>query len=154
METIDLKAFRKANKISQLQLAECLGVGQPFISQIEKGLRPLPKEYISKLSANKKWDTTMLTVQMPSTSQKMIHGLDTSSLLRGMKITSAHVQDAVNKAAVRVVQPEGKIVQSYLEQKVKDLDAKIAAKDELINQLYEQIGMLKAELNLAKEGKV
>jgi transcriptional regulator with XRE-family HTH domain len=58
---IDLKAFRKANSITQNDLAAFMGVGQGFISQIEKGDRPLPKEYISKLLANEfGWDTSML----------------------------------------------------------------------------------------------
>ena len=59
---IDLKAFRKINSITQVDLADYLGVGQGFISQIEKGSRPLPKENISKLLANPfGWDTSMLT---------------------------------------------------------------------------------------------
>ena len=70
---IDLKAFRKANSISQVELAEYLSVGQSFISQVEKGSRPLPKEYISKLSANPHhWDTSMLIEvkpQAPAPSQ-------------------------------------------------------------------------------------
>ena len=48
-DMIDLKLFRKANKITQSELADYLGIGQPFISQIEKGGRPIPSEYISKL---------------------------------------------------------------------------------------------------------
>ena len=70
---IDLKAFRKANHLTQIDLAEYLGVGQGFISQIEKGDRPLPKEYISKLSASPHhWDTSMLIEvkpQAPAPSQ-------------------------------------------------------------------------------------
>lgn len=63
---IDLKAFRKVNSITQVDLAAYLEVGQGFISQIEKGSRPLPKEYISKLSANPYgWDTTMLEERNP-----------------------------------------------------------------------------------------
>jgi transcriptional regulator with XRE-family HTH domain len=60
MQDIDLKAFRKANKLSQIQLAEFLGVGQSFISQVELGSRPLPQEHISKILANKEWNTSML----------------------------------------------------------------------------------------------
>jgi transcriptional regulator with XRE-family HTH domain len=57
----DLKAFRKINSITQVDLADYLGVGQGFISQIEKGSRPLPKENISKLLANPYgWDVSML----------------------------------------------------------------------------------------------
>ena len=57
----DIKEFRKINKITQSELAEYLCIGQPFISQIEKGIRPMPSEYISKLLANKEWDTSMFT---------------------------------------------------------------------------------------------
>lgn len=58
---IDLKAFRKVNSITQVDLANYLEVGQGFISQIEKGSRPLPKEYISRLLANPYgWDVSML----------------------------------------------------------------------------------------------
>lgn len=59
---IDLKMFRKANHLTQIDLADFFGVGQGFISQMENGDRPIPKEYISKLLANNySWDTSMLT---------------------------------------------------------------------------------------------
>lgn len=59
---IDLKAFRKKNSITQVDLAAYLAVGQGFISQIEKGERPLPKDYISRLLANPYgWDTSVLS---------------------------------------------------------------------------------------------
>ncbi|SBW05603.1 XRE family transcriptional regulator [uncultured Dysgonomonas sp.] len=46
---LDLKQFRKENKITQIQLAEYLSVTQGFISQIEKGVSQLPEIYISKI---------------------------------------------------------------------------------------------------------
>lgn len=48
----DLKLFRKVNKLTQFQLADYLGVTQGFISQVEKGIRPIPDEYISKIIAD------------------------------------------------------------------------------------------------------
>ena len=61
MEMIDLKSFRIANKLSQTKLAEYLGVLQGFISQMEKGLRPIPAAIISKIENNSEgWDTSML----------------------------------------------------------------------------------------------
>lgn len=51
----DLKSFRRVNKITQSDLAEYLGVGQSFISQIEKGDRPIPSEHINKILANRDW---------------------------------------------------------------------------------------------------
>lgn len=63
---VDFKAFRKANHLTQIDLADYLGVGQGFISQIEKGDRPMPKESISKILANPYgWDVTMLTSDQP-----------------------------------------------------------------------------------------
>jgi transcriptional regulator with XRE-family HTH domain len=58
---VDFKAFRKANHLTQIDLADYLGVGQGFISQIEKGDRPMPKESISKILANPYgWDVSSL----------------------------------------------------------------------------------------------
>lgn len=48
----DLKKFRKENKLTQVQLAEYLNVTQGFVSQVEKGARPMPEEYISKIIAD------------------------------------------------------------------------------------------------------
>lgn len=49
---LDLKKFRKENKITQIQLAEYLNVTQGFISQVEKGISQLPEVYISKILAD------------------------------------------------------------------------------------------------------
>lgn len=58
---IDLKSFRKKNSLTQIDLANYFGVGQGFISQMEKGDRPIPKECISKILANPNgWDVSML----------------------------------------------------------------------------------------------
>lgn len=44
----DFKRFRKDNKWSQEQAAVYFGCGQSFISQIEKGARPIPGDFIEK----------------------------------------------------------------------------------------------------------
>lgn len=41
---VNLKAFRKANKLTQMQVAEYLGIGKSFISRIESGSVGLPEE--------------------------------------------------------------------------------------------------------------
>lgn len=46
----DLKRFRKERKLSQTVLADALGVGQSFISQIESGKDPMPDAFIKKLA--------------------------------------------------------------------------------------------------------
>lgn len=62
MKGIDLKAFRKANNLTQEKLGEYLGIKKSFISTIESGKDPMPKDKLSKLLENPyRWDTTMLT---------------------------------------------------------------------------------------------
>lgn len=81
---IDLKAFRKVNSLTQIELAEYFGVGQGFISQMEKGDRPIPREYISKILANQNnWDTTMLAPrdEMPRLVAENIPQLSNVELL-------------------------------------------------------------------------
>lgn len=62
MKSIDIKAFRKSNDLTQTDLGDYLGCTKAFISAIEKGLRPLPDEMYSKLIDNpNNWDISMLT---------------------------------------------------------------------------------------------
>lgn len=49
---LNLKALRKAKKITQQELAELLGCDQSFISQIESGRRPIPEDFIERLVEN------------------------------------------------------------------------------------------------------
>lgn len=44
----DFKAFRKENKLSQIEAANYFNCTQGFISQIEKGTRPIPATFIEK----------------------------------------------------------------------------------------------------------
>lgn len=44
----DFKAFRKDNNLSQIEAAEYFGCNQSFISQIERGNRPIPETFIEK----------------------------------------------------------------------------------------------------------
>lgn len=62
METIDLKAFRKANNLTQTELGEYIGCEKAFISAVENGRSKLPKKMFALLLQNPKgWDTSMLT---------------------------------------------------------------------------------------------
>lgn len=57
----DFKRFRRANKLTQADIAACLGCTQGFISQVEKGVSTLSPEFISIILANPDWDTSMFT---------------------------------------------------------------------------------------------
>lgn len=55
---IDLKAFRKANDIRQQELADWLGIGQGYVSQMENGERPIPESIEAKILSNDRgWKT-------------------------------------------------------------------------------------------------
>lgn len=61
MKVIDIKGFRKANRIPQIELAEYLGVSNSFISQIERRERDIPDSKLDKIMRNDKgWDTSMI----------------------------------------------------------------------------------------------
>ena len=59
----DLKAFRKANRISQQELAEYLNIGQGFVSQMERGDRPIPKPILEKIMDNPEWSVVIDTLE-------------------------------------------------------------------------------------------
>lgn len=69
MSKIDIKAFRKANRLSQKDLADFLGVGQGFISQIESGDRPMPMNLLDKILEHEGWDTTSIVPERPVESE-------------------------------------------------------------------------------------
>ena len=133
MHRIDLKAFRRANKISQLDLADFFGVGQSFISQVEKGDRPLPKDYISKLLAHSSWDTSTIKVVAPGLTQ----GIATPRV----------------KVVGDVARREAESERAY-ELLVKDYKRQIADKDATIQELCKKIGMLEAKIELLGKGDI
>ena len=58
----DLKKFREANNLTQVELAKYLGVEQGFISQTESSDRPVPQKYIDKILNNTNWwDISMMS---------------------------------------------------------------------------------------------
>lgn len=57
----DLRAFRKANKLKQEDLAKYLNTTRAFISMVETGAGKLPPEKLSLLRNNTQgWETSML----------------------------------------------------------------------------------------------
>ena len=58
----DLKKFREANNLTQVELAKYLGVEQGFISQMESSDRLVPQKYIDKILNNTNgWDISMMS---------------------------------------------------------------------------------------------
>lgn len=114
-KTIDIKAFRKANDLSQVELAKFLGVGQSFISQIEKGDRPLPSDSLDKIMANNEWDHSALVGSAQiNTASVVING-----------------NENCNSPDVLRAQIE------LLDERIKEKDAQIKEKDAQIKALLD-----------------
>ena len=98
MDTI--KNFRKSNRISQIELAGYLGVTQGFVSQMEKGICPIPDWVISKiLESPNGWDTSMLEdQQQPKLVAEQIPQLsNVEILLRDLLAEKEAKIDALNE---------------------------------------------------------
>jgi transcriptional regulator with XRE-family HTH domain len=129
MEIIDLKAFRKANNISQVQLAEYLGVVQSFISQVEKGVRPIPKEFISKITANQDWDTSMLiSASKPIELDVMDH------MFKGPLLDLVEKANKANEMLLSMLQAKDEYIKNVTEL-LLEAQAEISSLREEINQL-------------------
>lgn len=89
---IGLKAFRKANNLTQSQLGEYLDMKKSFISRVENGQVKLPPTKLTKLLENPyNWDTsmlmnergtTMINAQAVGRGNATMHVGDDSSALR------------------------------------------------------------------------
>lgn len=89
-----LKEFRKKNLLTQMELAEFLEIQQGFVSQIEKGERPLPKNIISKILANQKnWDTSMFN----SKEEEKRSSSDAEGVVELLKQQNAELQEKIDK---------------------------------------------------------
>ena len=117
---IDLKAFRKANHLTQIELANYFGVGQGFISQIEKGDRPIPPEYISRISANPNgWDVSMLKSDQPENpmgeqpvlmAEHIAQLSNTEILLRDLLAEERARNEALNEVIWELKKENGKLM--------------------------------------------
>lgn len=63
MYKIDLKEFRRVNKMTQQDLAEYLGITQSYVANMEKGRDAIPDKYIRKILEDSSVDSTMLVVE-------------------------------------------------------------------------------------------
>lgn len=80
---VNLKSFRKANKLTQLQVAEYLGIGKSFISRIESGNVGMPEEKLIKLRENDRgWDVSMLADEPAGNSSGNVNSVVNSKNFR------------------------------------------------------------------------
>lgn len=116
--------FLSVNKLKKKEIAAYLGVSNAFITQLCNGSRTLPADKLALIKANEEWDTSMLT---PKSKYIVADGL-----LEGVGL-------AREKSAEE-------LLVSYLQDKIAD-------QDRVIRELYKEIGMLQAKLDLARKGE-
>ena len=71
MYKIDIKEFRRKNRLTQKQLAAYLGIGQGFVSQMENGINPIPEKYIRKILEDSAFDSSMIVIESVDPEVKM-----------------------------------------------------------------------------------
>lgn len=121
---IDLKGFRKRNKLTQIELAKYLGVLQGFVSQIESGNSKLPEDKLKMLLENPNgWDTTLLT--------KATHVGDNrvTAKVAGNGSVSTNINYGSDECTV-------------LKERIKYLEQSLAEKERLIEEKERLIGVL------------
>lgn len=123
MKTIDIKAFRKKNNLTQADLAAYLGVSQPFLSQIEKGSSPLPAEYLEMILSHPEWDVSML-----------IGGISNSVVIAG---NDNHHNNIDNRHYYSDSPDVLRAQIELLDERIKEKDAQIKEKDAQIKSLLE-----------------
>lgn len=62
MYKFDIKEFRRSNKMTQQELADYLGIGQAYISNMENGRDKVPDKYIRKILDDPNVDSSMVQV--------------------------------------------------------------------------------------------
>ena len=114
MDTI--KKFRKCNKISQVSLAEYLGVTQGFISQMENGASAIPDSVLRTILVNAyNWDASMLRdsdqpenpTEAPGTERAALSSAE--MLLRDMLTEKEGKIDALNQVIWELKEENGKL---------------------------------------------
>lgn len=103
---LDIKTFRRYNRISQKELAAYLEVGQGFISQMERHARPIPGSVLEKLRANPKWEIRENMYVSPSFSSEDPETLDRETLIREVKTLRIQVAklDALNQKYLTIIE--------------------------------------------------
>ena len=92
MAQINLKDFRKRNGISQQALADYLCIGQGFVSQMEKGSRPIPKQVMDKIKENPDWIVEFDDDLRPG-KRNLIPLYDDAATIGGTNEMAANVDD-------------------------------------------------------------
>jgi transcriptional regulator with XRE-family HTH domain len=136
----DLKAFRKANKLTQEQVADYLGIKKPFICKIETGRESFPEKHLRKLLGNPHgWDITHLA-EVSETSAETSNTPDT---------TEQPTEDVV-VISTQVLE-EMSAQRQLTEQALALVQEQLEAKQETIEAVREQLATTQEQLTTSQE---
>lgn len=134
MEHIELKQFRKVNRLGQSEVAEYLGVSRAQVSMIERGKSRLTNENLRKLIANQfGWDISMLPRDPLAASSGVV--FNGANEMHNSTIDNRHYYSEspdILRAQIDI-----------LEERIKEKDAQIKEKDAQIKQLLDIIQGMK-----------
>jgi transcriptional regulator with XRE-family HTH domain len=118
---LDLKRFRKAKNIQQKDIVKLLEISQAYVSDMERGLKPVSKESYDKLYS--------------------IYG-DKLKQFEKPNITSESKEFYVLRASNQELEQKVK----HLEERIKDKEETLKAKDALIDQLQRSLDEYKKHM--------
>lgn len=123
----DFELFIKKNAIKKKELAEFLGTSNAFITQLCKGIAPLPADKLKKIKENLTWDTSMLVIDRPSITARAEGNARVEIGSRNKNFCTGET-DAASRIAVLEKENE------MLKERLKDKDGQIEFLKTLINK--------------------
>lgn len=114
----DFELFIKKNAIKKKELAEFLGTSNAFITQLCKGMAPLPADKLKKIKENLTWDTSMLVIDCPSITARAAGNARVEIGSRNKNFCPGE-SDAASRIAVLEKENE------MLKERLKDKDGQI-----------------------------
>lgn len=117
----DFELFIKKNAIKKKELAEFLGTSNAFITQLCKGMAPLPADKLKKIKENLTWDTSMLVIDRPSITARAEGNARVEIGSRNKNYSSEVSGDTEKDTRIAILEKENEM----LRERLKDKDGQI-----------------------------
>lgn len=111
----DFELFIKKNAIKKKELAEFLGTSNAFITQLCKGVAPLPADKLKKIKENLTWDTSMLVIDHPSITARAEGNAKVEIGSRNKNFCPEVSGDTEKATRIAVLEKENEMLREQLE---------------------------------------
>lgn len=150
----DLRAFRKANKLTQEQVADFLGIKKPFICKIETGREAFPDKHLRKLLSNSLgWNTSALTNISETFDCADSHSTEQTDTPADMVVVSQQMLDELS-AQRQLAEQALDLVREQLDAKQQTILAvreQLTTTQEQLSAEQEQTAMAQLQLTTEQE---